>query len=429
MTRNIGRMKVSIGLAILLTTIILSHVTSNTSMTIVSYDTIHSGILSQTYTDHDAIFIDGNADFLSQASTESWEGAGSAESPIVIEGYRISDTSTEGIKIWNVDLHWKIRDCLIEGGPPYACGFYIDNCSNGVFSNNIIRNRDVGIQAYEGTYNCSFLNNQILNNQDTAFKVLSGMGNCIISGNNFSDNIGNNFWMTGGFNDSQITDNVVKGGQNGIRVTACLRSVITGNTVSDCGLDALVFPLSVGILVSDNIVRNTIGYGIMLSGDFAEIDSNTVVNSTASGIYLATGDNGTITHNQVVNSTEYGLKLSGTTANTSVSENSFIDNYGEGSQVLDDGENNTICNNHYSEWISPDENTDGIVDVAYSIGGDATNSDLYPIVDSAGTIPVSTTTNTSSTNDRAAPLDIVIIGAVGIAAVVLIAVIFLMKRR
>jgi parallel beta-helix repeat protein len=422
MIHSIGRTKVVLVITILLATIVIGQTTSNSNMAIARCEVSDIGLISQTYTDHAAIFVDGNADFLSQALAESWEGTGTAGSPIVIDGYRITDTTTEGIKLWNVDLHWIVRNCLIVDGPS-ACGFSIDNCSNGEFSNNIIQNRDVGVQAYEGTYNCSFTNNQILTNQDTAFKVLGGMGNCIISGNNFSGNVGNNFWMTGGFNDSQITDNTVTGGQNGIRVTVCLRSSITGNSVSDCGLDALVFPLASGVIVRGNTVTNTTGYGIMTSGNFAEIESNTVVDSTSSGIYIASGDNATITGNLIVNSSEYGLKLASTTANTSVFENSFIDSIGVTSQVLDEGENNVISYNHYSDWVTPDADDNGIVDVAYALDGDATNSDPYPIVDSAGTIPVTATTSAGL------PIDPVLIVGIGIVAVVLIVVVFLMKRR
>jgi len=421
MTHNKGRTTVLLVLTILLATIVLGQTTSNFNLALAPCAVTDIGLFSQTYTDHAAISIDGNADFLSQAATQSWVGDGSSESPIIIEGYNISDTFNVGIGIMNVDLHWIVRNSLIEGGPPYACGFSIDNCSNGEFSNNIIRNRDVGIQAFEGTYNCSFLNNQISNNDATAFKVMSGMSNCIISGNTFLDNIGNNIWITGGFNDSHVINNIVRGGQNGIRITVCIGSIISGNTVSDTALDALVFPTAIGVVVSGNSVTNTTGCGIMTSGSFADIQSNTVINSTASGIYLASGDNGTITGNLVVNSSEYGLKLGGTTANTTVSENSFIDNIGDSSQVLDNGDDNLINYNHYSDWISPDENADGIVDLAYSVDGEGTNSDPYPIIDSSGTIPTTTTGNEI-------PIEFLAFAAIGVV-VVLLAIVGLLKRR
>lgn len=149
MKHNEGRTKVVLVLTILLAAIVLAQTISNSGLTITPHEVTDIGFDSQTYIDHTAISINGNADFLSQAFAESWVGDGSSESPIIIEGYRISDTFVEGIKILNVDLHWTIRNSLIEGGPPYACGLSIDNCSIGEFSNNIIRNRDIGIQAFE----------------------------------------------------------------------------------------------------------------------------------------------------------------------------------------------------------------------------------------------------------------------------------------
>jgi hypothetical protein len=93
----------------------------------------------------------------------------------------------------------------------------------------------------------------------------------------------------------------------------------------------------------------------------------------------------------VTNSSDYGLKLGGSTANTTVTENSFSDNSGGVSQVLDDGANNLISYNHYSDWISPDSDANGIVDIAYELDGDSSNTDPYPIVDSSGIIPIATT--------------------------------------
>ena len=418
MTRNIERMKANLIIAFLLVTLAFSLFPMDSMAYI---ESTKSGIFSQTYTDHAAIFIDGNADLLAQAVSESWEGIGTESDPVIIEGYRISGVATDGIKIWNVDLHWIVRDCVIENAPT-ACGFYIDNCSNGEFSNNIIRDRDVGIQCYEGTYNCRFLNNQILNNRDTSFKVLGGMANCIVSGNVFADNLGNNIWITGGFNDSHIVRNTIVGGMNAIRITICMRTTITENTVRDSGLDALVFPSATGIRITGNTITNITGNGIMTSGNDAWIESNVVANSTLAGIYVAFGDNSTITHNLLENCTEYGLKLGGATTNTTVTENSFIDNNGENSQVIDNGENNLVSYNHYSEWITPDYDSNGIVDVEYSLDGESDNVDPYPIVDVSGTIPASTPTGNT-------PADIVLLAVVGAIAIVLIVAILLMKRR
>jgi len=421
MARNNGKMKVILVFLFLLTTVAFSHIPLDSRFSSIFIKATNIGIPSQTYTDHAAIFIDGNADFIAQASSESWDGTGTEIDPIIIEGYRITGVATEGIKIWNVNLHWIVRNCKIENAPT-ACGFYIDNCSNGEFSNNIIQDRDVGIQCYQGTYNCSFLDNQILNNQDTAFKVLGGMADCIISGNSFADNLGNNFWITGGFNDSHIVDNTIIGGMNAIRVTICIRSSITGNSVSGSDLDALVFPSATGILISGNTITTIVGNGIMTSGDNALIESNTVSDTTLAGIFLAFGDNGTVTRNLLSNCSEYGLKLGGAASNTTVKENSFIDNIGESSQIIDDGENNFISYNHYSDWTAPDGDSNGIVDAAYSIDGESGNEDPYPIVDPAGTIP------TALSGGSSIPLESMIVG-IGVAVILVAVLIVLFRRR
>ena len=108
------------------------------------------------------------------------------------------------------------------------------------------------------------------------------------------------------------------------------------------------------------------------------------------------------------------------------------------SQILDDGDDNNVSYNHYNDWISPDADSNGIVDVEYSLDGDASNSDPFPIVDSSAIAPTTATTTgtitntnttSSTTGDTGTPLDITLIAGVGVAIVVLLVIVFVVKRR
>jgi parallel beta-helix repeat protein len=349
-------------------------------------------VTSAAYTDHAAIYVDGNADFLAQASTETWVGNGSPANPITITGYRIIDTGVAAVRIWNVDLHWVLSDCLIEGGPPYAAAIWLSNVSNGVVSGNIMRHRDLGIYAVDGTKNCSIVGNEIYDNDQQGIVSLNGMSNCIISGNDFHGNQGNNIWMTGGFNDSEISDNSFLGGGNGVRVLACLRSIVRNNTVMNSQLDSIVIPSAKDSAILDNNVTGSLVTGIMTTGDRLEIAGNVVSDCVSYGIYVAFGNNCSLRENTVSNCTEYGLRLA-SVANTTVTQNIFSDN-GDGCQVEDDGDDNSFCYNHFSEWTSPDVDANNIVDSPYEIDGDAENNDPCPLVDPKGPIP-NPSTNTS----------------------------------
>ena len=98
------------------------------------------------YTPHNPIYIDGNADFASQASAEGWPGDGSAGNPYIIEGYDINASTTNGIDIRNTDVYFVIRDCYVhDGGVSYNGIHFISNMKNGCINkrDRIMRSIDV----------------------------------------------------------------------------------------------------------------------------------------------------------------------------------------------------------------------------------------------------------------------------------------------
>ncbi|MDD1769837.1 MAG: right-handed parallel beta-helix repeat-containing protein, partial [Methanomassiliicoccales archaeon] len=71
--------------------------------------------------DHGTIQIDGNAQFLAQATGEGWPGSGTLSDPYLIKGYHILvPPNGTGIQISNVGLFFSIRDCLVEPLDPEA---------------------------------------------------------------------------------------------------------------------------------------------------------------------------------------------------------------------------------------------------------------------------------------------------------------------
>ncbi|MGQ4911605.1 MAG: right-handed parallel beta-helix repeat-containing protein [Candidatus Thorarchaeota archaeon] len=378
---------------------------------------------AQVYTDHDAIWIDGNADFLSQAAAEGWSGDGSAENPLTIEGYRITNSSTQCIRLWNVDLHWVIKDCLLEGGPPYVCGLWLSNVSNGKFMNNVIRNRHTAIIGFDGTENVTFAGNEVYNNTAGAFEIQGGMQNCDIVDNVIDDNGGSGIWILGGYLDGQLMHNSVSDGVYGIYVHGGENSSIESNTIQDTSSDGIMMLSAARVEAYDNSLRR-VDTGILVTGEHSVIRSNLIDNSTEYGIRVASGHNISIQQNKISNCTGYGLGLSATTANTTVRENAFIDNSAS-PQVIDDGEDNTFIYNHYNDWISPDANGDNIVDIPYSLDGETNSSDLYPLVDPDEPIPTATSPPTTALPSLIAIETVMIVGV----AIVVISGVVLMKLR
>ena len=133
---------------------------------------------------------------------------------------------------------------------------------------------------------------------------------------------------------------------------------------------------------SCSISFNRVGIG------FAGSDANTINNNTISqnslyGIELHSSEGNTFTYNTLMKNKNVGLLLTEYSNHNLVHLNNMIDNNNGGKQATDNYKNNewngTSMGNYWSDWISPDNNTDGIVDNPYLIGGTAGAMDHYPL--------------------------------------------------
>ena len=91
-------------------------------------------------------------------------------------------------------------------------------------------------------------------------------------------------------------------------------------------------------------------------------------------------------------SNEFGIKILSTSNSNLIHSNDFLLNGNDEKQALDDG--NNVWNaegtgNFWSDWTSPDEDEDGIVDLPYRLPGISNASDLFPLTSSiSGYIPI-----------------------------------------
>ncbi|MFW9926466.1 MAG: NosD domain-containing protein, partial [Candidatus Thorarchaeota archaeon] len=97
--------------------------------------------------EHEPIFINGNEDLVTTATEEGWSGTGTESSPIIMKGLSI-DSETHGIHVINVDLYFRIEECMItetEIGMYQSFGIRLENCSEASIENCIIWNNEFGI--------------------------------------------------------------------------------------------------------------------------------------------------------------------------------------------------------------------------------------------------------------------------------------------
>jgi len=304
--------------------------------------------------DRGPISIDGNADFLSQAGSAGWPGNGTVSNPIIIDNYNITG-SIYLIEIKNTDLYFQISNSRISGygffGNSNGFGMHLENISNSDFINNQIQ--DIGDPEGFGDG-----------------IVIRDSANLTFNNNNISNIHGGE-----GFFIDSLSNNIV----------------ISNNTITHVSARAM----SIGNSDNIEIYNNTIIHnsdGIAFSSSNSIIKFNVIAKNQGTppaagntGIIIG-GQNNIITNNTISNGLGFGARIEAGADNNQIIWNDFVGNNPEGTSQASDydgGSNNTFAFNHWSDWITPDTNSDGLVDQPYLIEGNTNNNDSYPRVSPA----------------------------------------------
>lgn len=162
----------------------------------------------------------------------------------------------------------------------------------------------------------------------------------------------------------------------GIWLYHCANNTLSQNSVSNSGAGIVINYYGNNTLTQNTVSNN--GIGISLGGSpNSTVSHNSVSNNDEYGINVFWSSSSIFSNNTLSHNNGYGINLN--SDNCLVKWNDFIGNNPEGSsQAYDDGMNNTITSNYWSDWLSPDANMDGIVDHPYAIDGNANNTDPYP---------------------------------------------------
>jgi parallel beta-helix repeat protein len=411
-----------------------------------------------TFTPHEAIVMAGDADLEQQAANEGWPGDGSEESPFLIQGYSFN-LFTQAIRIFNTELFWEFRDNKVEGPAGSQCATWVCNTTHGAFINNEFFNRGHSALYVDNVVDLTISGNYIHDCGTHAIEAVGLGTDCTVEDNIFENNgeAGVNFRMglvgstiynntivnSGTYSitinlrceeNTIINNTMISSGSRSLYILKASDCTISGNNITDAGSDGLRISDANGITISENLVSDSSRCGIkLLKLTTSKVLDNTIAKSTESGIFIEEGSAITIKRNHVNASGDYGLTLDEDTTRMTVRENEFYNN-GDDCQICDDGSLNTISNNFYNDWTSPDEDKDGFVDTLYNIDGTAENSDEYPLAAVGGILGTLTTTadtTTSTTADIPPSLlspemtALVVAGAIGIVVLVVL----IIKKR
>jgi len=252
-------------------------------------------------------------------------------------------------------------------------GILINNSKNNILSNNIISNNlHTGISVYRSGI-CTVYNNTVSNNSLSGI-VLTGSGDGILSGNKVSNNI-DGIGLDKYSRRYFLSDNIIfNNSGNGIYMKQSTRCTLFENTVF-------------------NNQRNGIRM-LWKSGDHS-LSRNNISYNHRHGIKFEDSGGCTLLRNTFSFNGKYGVYIRSSSAYNTLKFNDFIRNYqGEEAQAFDEGQYCDFAYNYWDEWISPDTNTDKIVDIPYTIPytitGESKNQDSHPLTASVYEIHILT---------------------------------------
>ncbi len=355
---------------------------------------------------HAPIRINGDSDFMSQASAEGWPGDGSAGNPYIISGIGIDASSAgSGIYVGNTSLYFEIENVEIKnvGGNSgeyfWNSGIVVYNVTNAVINNtNISDAAEYGI--YVESVSLNIENLTAINNYYGGVYVNNAKNVTIESGSVKNANTGSGVWVSNS-RWINITNLQINNTYNGIYLANVSHGEMLSNIIWNCTYDGFVMYQSTNsVVISNNdihhnrnmgfeidssnnneIKNNTIwnnSYGIYVKNANDVFAGNTIFNSSSYGIYLLDSSHNTIsyenisysvygiyfsgasyfnevTHNKIFQNSQYGI-FSYRTNNNVIEENEITDNlqYGIFSQNADNWiiKNNTLLRNAVGMYLT-----------------------------------------------------------------------------
>ena len=276
---------------------------------------------------------------------------------VTIEHQNISDTSIPIILAFS-DQN-RIINNICEFNKFRGISLYFSN-QNIITDNLCISNNEEGILITCSKYN-SVLSNKCTSNKKSGISLKGESGNNIIKNN--ICNLNYEFGINISDSNSNVIDNnsCCKNKRGGIYNIYSDYSQILNNT---CYLNN---EYGINVTCSDglNVVNNTCSnnlYGII--------------------VYRFSYEND-FSRNFVIDNIDCAIIFNLRTKDNNIYHNDFINNNREKIDVIDNGVDNIwydqLSGNHWSDWIWPDLNNNGIVDIPYLINGSAHTYDYFPL--------------------------------------------------
>ena len=334
------------------------------------------------YIIRDTIFINDNADFVALG----FPGAGTINNPYLIEGYNITDSTTNLILIQNTDVYFVIRDNLLDGITASQEGIVLTNARNGIVERNIIHSTVRAILLQGSPCYNNILSNNIIYNISLYGIYISSSHDNIISRNTVYNCSDYGIKMDGGGNTTIANNIVFNITYSGISIGGYSdNNTLANNTVFNTAKASpnagIYFDWSDNNTIFNNTIYNNSDSGlIILNSNYNNVTGNTLINNSQYGIWIWVSSNNYISRNVLTDNIQYGIFVDSSSAGNTLELNNFFGNNLGSTQTSDAGSGNTFIYNYWDDHTGPDTTPfDGYVDTPYNIDG-GSNTDPSPRV-------------------------------------------------
>ncbi len=297
--------------------------------------------------EHEPISIYGNENLVLTASEEGWSGDGSEESPIVIKGLSITSISY-GIHIANVDLHFRIEECLIQStelSVEWRYGIFIENCSQASIENSIIWDQAIGI---------------LLSNSDAAYvfrtEIYESSWGVFV-------NESSSVWL-------HSLDIIVC--KTGIGINGSIYTYVDQTIIDHSLYSGIECMDDYGTLLRHNFIVGS-EVGVLMAENGNWVIEESIIESSMIGLATFVSSGGYLLYSMIKNSFESGINIDTHSSNISVVRNWFGPNNTQNAH--DDGEGNNWCDTYSQQGNYWDDYSGN---GTYLIPGNAESVDLYP---------------------------------------------------
>ena len=386
-----------------------------------------------------AININGDVEFDTQAVANHWDGDGSSAYPYILESLDIENNSTLNlISIQNTNRYFILRKSFLIGtNMVNQVGLYLNNVQNALITNVIIKNNYNGVYVSNSNVNIQIFNNTISNNinngimlvssntidiQDNSlsFNQANGISNSksnhtiiksnliynnsmrginigesrfnLIQKNDIKNNLQYGIYSNGNSPSNIIIDNKISSNSwSGIHLISNNQTIENNIAYDNKQGGIYLFSSNNSSIRNNTVYNNFIGMRNQLS-NFTIIENNTVFSNSREGLWIDMSNNCNSTFNTIYNN-KIGIKVNSSATLIRISENGiylesstyvevksniFLNNNQGNKQGYDSGSNNIVEFNIWSDATGPDDNGDYILDTPYLLDGPSGTQDTSP---------------------------------------------------